>query len=31
VAAVPGVPLVRIPVHDAAGRGLAELVGGDLP
>jgi anion-transporting ArsA/GET3 family ATPase len=31
VASLPGVPLVRVPVHDAAGRGLAELVGGDLP
>ncbi len=31
VTAAPGVPLVRVPVHDATGRGLAELVGGDLP
>jgi anion-transporting ArsA/GET3 family ATPase len=31
VASVPGVPLVRVPLHDASGAALAALVGGDLP
>lgn len=31
VTSVPGVPLVRVPLHGASGAALAALVGGDLP